>query len=287
MRTTVFMIATALSATLALPGAVAADKTATAELSASELMKSDFSREKQAILTSLFDAQMSLQQGARTDAERHINKAFETLEKATLAGAPDEDLAMIAPVKVAELKYGSALMPKVIYVPLGDGDLTIDGLADTLRIKGIERGDVEDAEVRYVRLKLDDDKLIHDLNETREELTDNDLTGARAQLLDAQKSMIVDYDGEEPPETVARDHITLTRFMLKANEYEGAREALDVAEAALVKLGGDKDVVGRSAPSVEEIQAQADELAELISRRDPTLADKIDKQLEAWWKSLS
>ncbi|WP_025895916.1 hypothetical protein [Kordiimonas gwangyangensis] len=75
--------------------------------------------------------------------------------------------------------------------------------------------------------------------------------------------------------------------MLKAAEYEGAREALQVAESAMVGLQAEKDGAGRNAPEVERIRAEMEELQDLISRRDPSLADQIDRKLETWWNDLA
>lgn len=295
MKTTSLMIATALSASLALAPAYAAAAKPPTDAMTEPLTVSKveakkaaaFENDKREIFETLFDAHMSLERGAKEEAERYINEAFAELEDANSKGATTEGVRDLPVTKVVELKFGNALMPKVVYIPVGDKDLDVEDFSDALKIKGIERGDIEDSKVKYVRLKIDEAKLIHDLNEAREEITDDDLGGAQAQIHDAQTTMIHEFDGSQSAEIIARDHLSLTRFMLKAAEYEGAREALEVAEAAFIDLQEkDVDAAGRNAPGIENIRLDMDELQALISRRDPSLADQIDAKLEKWWNSV-
>ncbi|WP_417465220.1 hypothetical protein [Kordiimonas sp.] len=291
MKTTSLLIATALSASFALaPVYAEAAKPPTEPMTVSKLdakKAAAFEDDKREIFETLFETHMSLERGAKDEAERQINEAFADLEDANSKGATVEGVRDLPVTKVVELKFGNALLPKVVYVPVGDHDLDVEDFSDALKIKGIERGDIEDAKVKYVRLKIDEAKLIHDLNEAREEIADDDMSGAQAQIHDAQITMIHEFDGGQSAEVIARDHLALTRFMLKAAEYEGAREALEVAEAAFIDLQDkDVDAAGRNAPGIEKIRLDMDELQALISRRDPSLADQIDAKLEKWWNSV-
>ena len=141
--------------------------------------------------------------------------------------------------------------------------------------------------MRYVRLQLDPDKLSHDLNEGLDALNRGDLDGVRDQLVDAQQSMIAELEPAPSLQGVARDNVSLARFMLKAAEYEGARKALKEAERAMAALCEGQDASDRDAAEVETIRKEMRELSGMIEQRDPALADQIDKQLEAWWNSLS
>ncbi|MFC3051463.1 hypothetical protein [Kordiimonas pumila] len=286
MRPSTFALIAALSASIAVPPVAIAAVGEKPVANTPVYSEDTFLEEKQDLLNLLFQAQMSVQRGAKEETERHINKAFEKLEMAVKAGASSEDFTKTQVSRVVELKFGSSLMPKVVYVPIGDDDLDMSTLSKALTLKGIDRGDVEGAEIHYVRLRVIESKLIHDLNEAREELTDDDFGGTRDQIIDAQKSMIYEASSAQKPEEVAKDHVTLTRYMLKVAEYEGARKALDVAETALVAIRLNADAAGHNTAEVDKIRVQADELDEMISRRDPTLFEQIDHKLESWWEKL-
>ena len=284
MKKTNLLMATALCVPLAFSPfaatAAVADDTAHVQLT-------DYDEDARDIFAALSEAHLNLQKGKRQEAEEEINEAFEELEEAFEDSPTVKPVAASVPLtKIVELKFGNALMPHVVYIPVGDEALEVDDFEDDLDLTGIERGDVEDARVKYVRLTISRDALVHDLNEAREELTSNDIDGAQAQLHDAQSGMIEEFEGATSEQMVARDHVALTRYMLRAAEYEGAREALEVAETAMVGLQAEKDGAGRNAPEIERIRAEMEELQDLISRRDPSLADQIDRKLEAWWDDL-
>lgn len=284
MKKTKLLMATALCVPLAFAPAIAP---AAAADDAAHVHLTDYDKDARDIFAALSEAHLNLQKGKRQEAEEEINEAFEELEE-SFENSPTVKLAQesLPITKIVELKFGNALMPDVVYIPVGDDALAVDDFEDELDLTGIERGDVEDAQVKYVRLKVSRDELVHDLNEAREELTANDIDGAQAQLHDAQSGMIDEFEGGPSEQIIAKDHVALTRYMLKAAEYEGAREALEVAETAMVGLQAEKDGAGRNAPEVERIRAEMEELQDLISRRDPSLADQIDRKLEAWWNDL-
>lgn len=297
MKKNILMMATALSISLAAPASAfaqaAPEQIDRADVAEGEVVETPdakqinlFEEEKKALLRTLHDAHMKLQMGAKGDAERGLNLAYEQLEALMRDGVEQETSAETRVTRLVEIKYGNALMPEVTYVPLAEETPDEDTFKDELDIRGIERGDVEDARIRYVRLAVNRDLMIHNLNEAREELTKDDLEGAQGQIRDAQKGMLHDFDGSTPKETIARDHIALTRFMLKAAEYEGAREALEVVESAMVDLRMDRDAAGRNSPEVEEINREMEWLSAMIERRDPSLADQIDERLEGVLETL-
>lgn len=297
MKKNILMMATTLSISLVLPASAfaqaAPEQIDRADVAEGEVVETPdakqinlFEEEKKALLRTLHEAHMKLQMGSRGDAERGLNLAYEQLEALVQDGVEQETSAETRVIRLVEIKYGNALMPEVTYVPLADETPDEDTFKDELDIRGIERGDVEDARIRYVRLAVNRDLMIHNLNEAREELTKDDLEGAQGQIRDAQKGMLHDFDGSTPKETIARDHIALTRFMLKAAEYEGAREALEVVESAMVDLRMDRDAAGRNSPEVEEINREMEWLSAMIERRDPSLADQIDERLEGVLETL-
>ncbi|WP_262690197.1 hypothetical protein [Kordiimonas aestuarii] len=286
MKKTSLMMATALTASFLMQPVLASDRIVS-EKATAKIEVAAYHEDVRDLFAVLSDAHMSLQMGNAREAEKLINEAFEELEEAGKQSPTVSAKSAVPLTKIVELKFGNALMPQVVYTPVKDGPLEVDDFADALKLKGIERGDVEDAKVKYVRLNISRDKLVHDLNEAREELATEDFDGAQAQIHDAQAGMITEFDIGQSDEVVARDHVALTRFMLKAAEYEGAREALQVAESALINLKDGEDAAGRNAPEVEQIKADMEELQDMISRRDPSLADQIDSKLEKWWKSLS
>ncbi len=287
MTKTNLLIATALSTAMVLVPSVTANdegENTTIEIKREAAL---YSKEKHALFGTLFQAHMSLELEAKEQAEQHLNKAFKQLEEAIEVGAEAEILPETQISKVVKLTYGNPLLPTTVYAPVDDGLLSVDDFSDVLQLKSIERGDIEDAEVKYVRLHINSSKLLHELNEARNELTAGDFDSARDQVLDAQTAMFFEFDAARVPEIVAKDHVSLARFMVKAAEYEGAKEALQSAEKAMISLKLDVDGAGRTAPDVASIREEMKEVEQLLEKRDPSLAQQIDARLEAWWSELS
>ncbi|SDD86795.1 hypothetical protein [Kordiimonas lacus] len=244
-------------------------------------------RAKWTLMDQLFQAHLATKHQSREQVGRRLADASQQLQSLVEEGLEGAPSKVAGPVKLVELKYGSIISPNLIYVPVADSTLAIDDFVAVLDIKAADRSDIEGAKVRYVRLQLDPDKLSHDLNEGLEALNMGDLDGVRDQLVDAQQSMITELERAPSLQGVARDNVSLARFLLKAAEYEGAREALKEAERAVAALCEGQDASDRDAAEVETIRKEMRELSGMIEQRDPALADQIDKQLEAWWNSLS
>ncbi|NVJ97893.1 MAG: hypothetical protein HWE25_07060 [Alphaproteobacteria bacterium] len=232
-----------------------------------------FEAEKKALVGTLFDVQMSLERRSSEEAEFGLNKAAAQLEALVKEGIEDEALVETAVVKLAELKYGSALLPKVVFVPLDDTPLTVEAFQRLVDLRGIDRGDVEDAKVRYVHLVVQRNKLAFELNDAREQLAKDDLDDARGEVADAQKSMIRDFVSVADPEVKTRDHIALSKFMIRAGEYEGAREALQDAEKAMIDLQLDASIAGSRARVIEHLKKELDALSDIIHQGAPSLAE--------------
>lgn len=281
------MIATALSGALMMPSVVMADDQRPDKKAEINQEAAEYKHEKHKLFRTLFDAHTSLELEAPEKAEKYLNDAYKQLEAVLEDGADTEVLSETKVSKVVQLTYGNALLPKTVYIPVDDGPLSVDQLTDELKLNGIGRGEVEDADIKYVRLYINKTKLLHELNEAQAELADNDFDSARDQVLDAQQAMFFEFDGSQPPKIVAKDHVALARYMVKIAEYEGAKEAIRSADMAMIDLNVDMGLEGKAAADVNKIRKDMKELEKLIERRDPSLAQQIDNKLESWWNELS
>jgi len=291
MKKTTVLIATTLSSVMLLQPSVTANEAEIEALSKTTLdIKREaalYVKEKRALFKTLFNTHMQLELEAKNQAEQYLNKAYEQLEGALEEGVNTETLPETQISKVIQLTYGNSLLPKIVYAPVSDSILSVDDIAQALQMKNIERGDIEGAKIKYVRLQISKSKLLDKLNEAHSALTADNYTAARDQILGAQKSMLFEFNGAQVPETIVKDHVSLARFLVKSAEYEGARGALASAEAAMIDMKIDKGIAGKSSSNIVKIRQEMKEVDVLITRRDPSLAQQIDKKLESWWHALS
>ena len=135
---------------------------------------------------------------------------------------------------------------------------------------------------------MNKEEISEQLLQARKELDNEDFYGAQYDLLQIQRSMLVDGDDMIPAQTRARDNIALTRYLVKSESYDAARETLDEAEAALDEMQDAKeDGNERVAGNVTRIKGEIDNLDKELEKRDPTMLDKIDNKLKSWWNDLS
>ena len=185
--------------------------------------------------------------------------------------------------KVLEVEFGSTLMPEKAVMPVTDGQVTVAAIQKALNIDGLKKGALRDVDVRYIADDIDGDVLREQLDQAKDELVKGDYYGAQYDLLQIQRGMLADGDNVVPAQTRARDNISLTRYLVGAEEFNAARETINEAEAALDDLEGSEQQVS----DISEIKGEVASLRKQIEKRDPSMFEKIDKKLESWWKKLS
>ncbi len=247
----------------------------------------EYTGQKLALFATLHRAQMNIERGVAVKAEKNLASATAQLDHVIDLGANDEAIRSTQVSKVVELKYGGILIPKITYVPLPNKPVDRHGLEQVLKLDGIQPGDIASAEIKYVRLKVSGRPLLDNLDEAHLELSGGATQEARTELANAQRNMMYEFRSEPRAEEVARDHIALTRFMVKMGEYGAAREALNVAEKALLNIELRDAIEGTGLAAVDGIRVRVGKLQTLIEQRDHSLLEQIDGLLATWWDTVT
>lgn len=190
--------------------------------------------------------------------------------------------------KVLEVQFGSTIMPEKAVMPIANGNVTNGAIKQALTIEGLKKGEIKDVKIRYITMKMDKKAARDQLIEARKELESEDFYGAQYDLLQIQRSMLEDGDDNIPAQTRARDNIALTRYLVKSEDYDAARETLDQAEDAIDDMEEASKTKNQAlASNVVKIKREIESLDDVIKKRDPSMFDKIDEKLETWWNELS
>lgn len=185
--------------------------------------------------------------------------------------------------KVLEVEFGSTLMPEKAVMPVKDGQVTVAAIEKALRIEGLKKGELKDVDVRYIADDMDVARVREQLNQAKDELVKNEYYGAQYDLLQIQRGMLEDAEDVVPAQTRARDNLALTRYLVREEEFEAARETVTAAQTALDELDSSETNIA----DLSQIKDEVKTLRAQIEKRDPTMLEKIDKKLESWWKKLS
>lgn len=202
---------------------------------------------------------------------------------ADIANAENIYQDVYAERKVLEVEFGSTLMPEKAVMPVKDGQVTVAAIEKALRIEGLKKGELKDVDVRYIADDMDVARVREQLNQAKDELVKNEYYGAQYDLLQIQRGMLEDAEDVVPAQTRARDNLALTRYLVRQEEYEAARETVTEAQTALVQLDSNETNIA----DLSQIKGEVKTLRKQIEEQDPTMLETIDKKLESWWKKLS
>jgi len=261
-----------------VPGNVAKDM---------EMRKQDLAA-KQGLMESLYHAQISLHNGKRVEGTKYLTEALQHLNNVVYSDTDDMPLGdtyedhPYKGRKVIEIEFGAGLMPQHAVIPVPSKELTVDAIADSLNLDGIERGGVKDATVRYIAYDMDKEDIREGLLDAQKDLLNDDVESSQSELADVQQELLEDNEETVPARERVRDHISLTRFFMKQAEYDAAGEVLQDAESALSDmLKGTDDI-----ETGQKLSVEMKALEKEISKRNPSLLQEIDKKLETWWNDL-
>jgi len=179
---------------------------------------------KEALLEGLYQAHVSLHIGDRPGADNAITTLLKKLDEVVFSnpdrtdGAETTEYPSYEGYKVVEIEFGGILIPHSVVVPVPNRDLTVEAIAASVSLEGIEQGGVKDSAVRYIAYDVDKEDVRHELEDARYELRKGDLVAARMDLLDAQQSLLESNKTIIPARQRARDQLALTRFLVQRAE---------------------------------------------------------------------
>lgn len=236
-------------------------------------------------LAALYNAQIGLHKENKAESSKYLDEALGYVDglRSSTKNIQNADKVQYGNRRAVELQFGSVILPETAVMPVFDNKMTVESLKDDLKIDGVERGTIRDAEVKYLRFDVDKQDIREQLLEAKKEVGKGDFTGAAVDVRQIQRDMLEDNEDSVSARVRALDHITLTRYLVSMAEYDAARESLKSAEDAL----GDLKDETEDRVVISRIKGEVKGLEQTIAKRDPSLMDKIDKTLGKWFDELS
>ncbi len=226
---------------------------------------------KKDVLSSLYDAQVSLHNENNLKADKHVQAALRLLERITHT---DHDINPLVDAfdekvydghKVVELSFGSLFKPERAVMPMKEKMLSKSDIDVMLDITKLKSGSLDEAEIRYIAFDIEKPDTRSELIEARKAIADGDLYSAMYDLLQVQRDMLEDNPLSVPARIRARDHIALTRFMIEKEEGKAAIHALEIADNALSEMReGTDDLAG-----LKSIEREISDLRKRVQQIHP------------------
>lgn len=291
MKISALLLTTALTVSVAMPAALAADDAPKAPITtqtATEIAPAvDASSAAQdlrlagiSFIQHVNYARVALAMNNVQLGKQHIVDAQKLL--GTIHGANPDTLRMTG-VAAGNVKYKENTGK--FYYPLDAGAIEVektnqgpfwgrDGLA------------VTDAEIAYVTLDFRNDDADKYLAKALQEVDGGKIKAAQNDL-GWLMHKVVDTHGKETslPLDRARDNIALARSFIAMQNYDGARYALKHADKALNAMDKDDRYKDRRT-AIDSMRQDVALMQTTVQKNDPSAWQKADAKMKEWWGSL-
>ena len=144
---------------------------------------------------------------------------------------------------------------------------------------------VKNAEIAYITINIDTKETAEKLNEAQEALNKNELDDAGDALDDILESSIKAEQVDTLPLVKAQDNLTLARAFLQAKNYDGARFSLKHAQDGIDAMKSDDRYKSHDA-RIDAMSSEVKQMQDVLAKNDPTLMDKAQAKVVAWWNEL-
>jgi len=145
---------------------------------------------------------------------------------------------------------------------------------------------VTDVDVVYLTLDLRGDNVEPYLNKADQALAKGDLKDADTQLAKLINAVATVQSRKPDSTDKARNNLTLARHFIAARNYDGARYALQHADADLNDIQ-DSENYKIHRQDIIAMRKAVHHLQESVAKKDPTLLDQADATLSKWWDDLT
>jgi hypothetical protein len=247
---------------------------------------------KRHMLRSLFKAQTALENKKSSEAKTHIQHVGEYLaqiddklsETSALADAYSDQ--PYNGRKAIEVSFGETdLTPEIAVMPIERGLLSVEDIEETILLQNLKSKKIERASVRYIAYDIEREEMKEQLNEAMEAIENQDFYSAQYDLLQIQRDILENNETLIAPRERAKDHLTLAQYLLKNDNREAARSALEEAKEVLFNDQNTSEADSQKNAKLHKLQK---EIAQLSSRLgDETLIENVDDQFEEWLIELS
>lgn len=144
---------------------------------------------------------------------------------------------------------------------------------------------VTDASIVYLSLDLTDGRAETFLDDARTAIDANDLKKADTALARLTNAVVSVESRSPVPHDKARDNLSLARQFIEGKNYDGARYALGHADEALNEMQNN-DIYASQRTAIIAMRKDMIDLQDKITRKDPTVLEKADRQIQKWWDDM-
>ncbi len=171
------------------------------------------------------------------------------------------------------------------YYPITTGPIQVKNVKSGPFWAGHKGIAVTDAEMVYLTLDLNDNRISEHLNSAISNLDKKNYATAQSDLASINDLVVKEDSAVRTPLVKARDNLQLASSFIEYKNYDGARFALHHANSALKDAENDPAYTDRKQRIIELQQQFADLEAELRAK-DPTVLQKAGDKVKSWWKEL-
>lgn len=252
-------------------------------LNTKETLASEESLAPQKLIEHLNEARISLALKDTKAAVKHIQRAKQ-FTKAIINNAPKAALET-AHIYSGRFTYTYDAKYKEHYFPIGDKLVEWKELREGpfwAKDKGIA---VKDVELVYLAFEVNPEATMLTLNEAETLIAQGEDASAQAKLGQLVRDIVKVQKVEQLPLQKVRDNIALTRYFIKAKNYDAARYALNRARDGLKETEKDKRYKN-NAPRFAKLREEINHFTKMLDKKDPTFLQKAEETLKEWWDEL-
>lgn len=144
---------------------------------------------------------------------------------------------------------------------------------------------VKNAQAAYVTLEIDPEDVNENLADAKEALTRDEFDKAGRELKDLVDDAVKVENAQSLPLVKAQDNLALTRYFIRAKNYDGARYSLKHAESAINDLDRD-DAYNQYDQRIAAMKKDVTQLSATLDKRDPKALDRAEAKVSEWWTEL-
>lgn len=215
-------------------------------------------------------------------AKKHITQAQNMVTLITGATAEKQ---RITEIESGRIVYQYDTEYKYHYFPIQTGPVEVKLIDDGPAWTKSDLA-VTDADIVYLTVDLTDNKAATYLKDAETAVAAGNLREADNQLAKLVENVVSVDSRVSLPHEKARDNISLSRRFVASKNYDGARNALNHADDALDEMQNGETYKGRR-NDIIAMRQEINEIQQIISRRDPSLLEKLDSKMETWWNNLN
>lgn len=226
-------------------------------------------------------ARVALAMNKPNIAKQHIAQARETI---TFIKDGRTQERRIKEISSGRIVYQYDTEEKYHYFPVRSGPVYVQQMSSGPLWAANDLA-VTDADIVYLTLDFDGDEAQKYLNAADTAVTAGNLKEASSQLAKLTSTVMTVENQVAMPLNKARDNITLARGFIAGENYAGARYALRHADDALNAMEK-SDIYKNQRRKIVSMRKDVKSLQGAITKKDPTLLEKADQQMEQWWEEL-